>query len=198
MPLTTVLLDLDGVIRHFDPVRVELLEQRHGLRHGILHATAFEPGLLEQVTTGRIRRVDWVEEVGDRVGSPIAARECFADHGTVDETMLAEVDDLRAQGTVVAVLTNGTDTIPAEMKALGLDARFDAIFNSAELGVAKPDRRVFEAVCDRLDVDPTAVFFTDDSASKLQGALEIGMTARLFESVERFRQHLVEGHVGHA
>ncbi len=185
-----MLLDLDGVVRHFDPDRVELLEERHGLRRGILHATAFEPELLEQVITGRMRRVDWVREVGERVGHLIAASECFADHGTVDETLLAEVDDLRARGTVVAVLTNGTDTIAAEMEALGIDSRFDAIFNSAELGVAKPDRRAFEAVCGRLGVDPTEVFFTDDSESKLTGALEIGMTARLFESVERFRQDL--------
>jgi len=192
MALTTVLLDLDGVVRHFDPARVASVEQRHGLPIGILHATAFDPELLEQVVTGRMRRVDWVQEIGERVSHPTAATECFADHETVDESMLAEVDALRSQGVVVAVLTNGTDTIPAEMRTLGLDSRFDAIFNSAELGLAKPDPRVFEAVCSRLCVDPTEVFFTDDSASKLKGAVEIGMTARLFESVDQFRQHLTE------
>ena len=197
VPLTTVLLDLDGVVRHFDLARVEAVERRHGLSRGVLHATAFEPGLLQQVITGRIRRDQWVGLIGERIGHPTAASEGFADCGTVDESMLAEVDGLRSRGVVVAVLTNGTDTIPAEMEALGLDRRFDAIFNSAELGVAKPDRRAFEAVCRRLGVDPIDVFFTDDSASKLSGAVEIGMTARLFESVDRFRLHLVEAGLRH-
>ncbi|MEM7271490.1 MAG: HAD family hydrolase [Actinomycetota bacterium] len=192
MALTTVLLDLDGVVRHFDPDRGESIERRHGLATGVLSATAFESDLIGRVVTGRMHRVDWVEEIGERVGSPAAARECFSGHGVVDERMLAEVDWLRSGGVVVAVLTNGTDTIPAEMTDLGLDVRFDAIFNSAELGVAKPDRRVFELVCSHLQVDPRQVFFTDDSAGNLRGAIEIGMTARRFEDVDTFRRHLTE------
>lgn len=192
MDLTTVLLDLDGVVRHFDPARVESVESRHGLRPGILHGTAFEPELLERVITGRISRSHWVREVGNRVGHPLAAQECFADRGLVDDAVLAEVDALRSQGVVVAVLTNGTDTIPAETAELGLDTRFDAIFNSAEIGFAKPDRRVFEAVCSRLEVDPTEVFFTDDSPSKLKGAREVGMTTHVFEGIDSFRRQLAQ------
>ncbi len=136
MPLTTVLLDLDGVVRHFDVAHVAAVEERHGLPSGILHTTAFEPERLERLVTVRLRRADWIDEVGAQVGHLPAARECFADQGRADESLLAVVDGL--------------------------------------------------------DVDPVEVFFTDDSASKLRGAIEIGMTARLFEGVEVFRQHLVE------
>jgi glucose-1-phosphatase len=106
--------------------------------------------------------------------------------------MLAEVDLLRSAGFTVAVLTNGTDTIPDEMESFGLDRRFDAIFNSAEIGFAKPDRRAFEHVCGALGCPPEAVFFTDDSASKLHRAVELGMAVRLFEGVPTFRKHLRE------
>lgn len=192
MPLTTVLLDLDGVVRHFDPGHVAEVERRHELPAGSLTTTAFEPRLLERVITGGIRRSQWVEEVGRRVDNRIAAAEWMAETATVDAAMVAEVDALRSAGVVVAVLTNGTDTIPAEMEQLGLDTHFDAIFNSAEIGFAKPDRRAFEIVCSQLRVEPSSVFFTDDSASKLGGALDIGMTARRFEGVDVFRRHLVE------
>ena len=191
MTLTTVLLDLDGVVRHFDPARVAAIEARHGLRARSLTAAAFEPALLDRVITGRIHRREWVREVGRRVGHARAANEWAADRGTVDQAMLVEVDTLRSLGVVVAILTNGTDTIAEEMVQLGLDTRFDAIFNSADIGYAKPDRRVFERVCSELEVDPAQVFFTDDSESKLRGAVEIGMTARRFEGVEAFRRHLV-------
>ena len=88
---------------------------------------------------------------------------------------------------VVAILTNGTNTIPDEMRELGVDRRVDAIFNTAEIGHAKPDRRAFQHVVDALGVDPTRVFFTDDSPSKLAGALELGMTAETFTGVAAFR-----------
>lgn len=192
MSLTTVLLDLDGVIRHFDPEHVAGVEHRHGLRPGSLTETAFEPDLLERVITGRMRRSEWVGEVGRRVKHPAAAEEWMSERGTVDATMMAEVGKLQSRGYVVAVLTNGTDTIAEEMESLGLDVRFDAIFNSAELGVAKPDRRAFELVAAALDVAPTEVFFTDDSQAKLRGAIELGMTARRFVGIDGFRQHLVE------
>ena len=137
-------------------------------------------------------RTAWAEEVGRRIGVMDAAMDWMAAPGTTDGEMLAEVDTLRSAGVVVAILTNGTDAIPAEMRDLGLDVRFDAIFNSADIGVAKPDRRVFQAVCDALAVEPAEVFFTDDSASKLAGAVELGMAARLFEGVESFRDQLKE------
>lgn len=106
--------------------------------------------------------------------------------------MLAEVDALRAEGLTVAVLTNGTDTIRDEIANLGLDRRFEAIFNSAEIGFAKPSRQAFEYVCRELGTSPGSVFFTDDSAAKLQGAIELGMAVRLFEGVPTFRDHLDE------
>lgn len=190
--LTTVLLDLDGVVRHFDPSFVPSLERRHGLTRGVLQSTAFEPDLLNSAITGQISRAQWVDAVGERVGNSQAAAEWLAELGFVDQEMLDEVTRLRDQGITVAVLTNGTDTVPTEMHRLGLDDRFDAIFSSAAIGYAKPDRRAFESVCDALGIAPSTVFFTDDSTEKLSGAVEIGMTARLFEGIDVFREHLTE------
>ncbi len=169
-----------------------VIEAEHGLQPGVLTRAAFAPALLDSAITGEITRARWVETVGRTVGNTEAAAEWLAVMGTVDGAMLVEVAALRSAGIGVAVLTNGTDTIPDEMEALGLVDLFDGIFNSAQIGYAKPDRRAFEHVCRELDVDPSAVFFTDDSASKLRGAVEIGITARRFTGVEPFQRHLEE------
>ncbi len=190
MAISTVLLDLDGVVRHFDPQHLDRVEERHRLEKGSLAGAAFAPELLDRVVTGKIGRNDWVTSVGRSVGSPRAAEEWLSTPGRIDWELMGIVDELRSEGLIVAVLTNGTDTIPAEMEAFGLEDRFDGIFNSAEIGFAKPDRRAFLHVCDRLNVDPERVFFTDDTASKLSGATEIGMIAELFLGLDRFRQHL--------
>jgi putative hydrolase of the HAD superfamily len=151
---------------------------------------------LMMLTTGVITRQQWCAEIGRRVASPEAADEWLAEPATVDHEMMSDVDRLRAAGYTVAILTNGTDTIADEMTSYGIADRFDAVFNSAEIGFVKPDRRVFEHVCSSLDVNPTEVFFTDDSESKLAGAIELGMTVYHFVGVETFRRHLAEHGLG--
>ncbi len=189
---TTVLLDLDGVIRHFDPTHRPGVEKKYGLAEGTLWAAGFETDLIERVTTGKISRQQWIAATGESIGAPAAAEEWLGARGSVDQELLVIVDELRSNGMTVAVLTNGTDTVRAELNDFGITDRFDAIFNSAEIGHTKPDPRAFEAVCDQLDVDPASVFFTDDSERKLAGAIELGMAARLYEGVPMFRQHLAE------
>jgi HAD superfamily hydrolase (TIGR01509 family) len=73
--IRVVLFDLDGVIRHFDPKHVSDIEQRHGLAAGTLEGIAFSKPLIEEVTTGRISRADWVRQVSEIAGSEMAAEE---------------------------------------------------------------------------------------------------------------------------
>ena len=63
------------------------------------------------------------------------------------------------------MLTNGTDPTAAERRDLEVTGHFDAIFNSAEIGLAKPDPRALQYVCDSLGIEAAAVFFADDSAT---------------------------------
>ena len=187
MPIECVLFDLDGVIRHFDDDHRAGVEQRYGLADGALLAAATEPDLYRRLVTGALTRAAWSAGVGELVGSVDAAAEWTTDIGSPDSATLALVDDLRASGYVVAILTNGTDTIPAELATLGIDRRVDAVFNSAEIGVAKPDPEVFQHVCAELGRSPESVFFTDDSPGNVAGAEAVGMTASVFAGVDRLR-----------
>jgi HAD superfamily hydrolase (TIGR01509 family) len=192
MTVTTVLLDLDGVIRHFDPAVRDGVEARHGLAPGTLAAVAFTPEEVEPVVIGARTREEWIERVGRATGRPRAVREWLDVRGRVDDQLMAVVDRLRAGGTPVAVLTNGTDTIPDELVELGIAGRFDAVFNSAEIGITKPAPAVFAHVCERLGVAPSQVFFTDDTAGHVASARDLGMAARLYEGVEPFLGHLAD------
>jgi HAD superfamily hydrolase (TIGR01509 family) len=189
--IRAVVFDLDGVIRHFDPEFVADIEARHALSMGTLLETAFADPALSEVITGRITRDAWVTGVGEALGAPAAAREWGGQPPRVDAVMLELADELRARGRTVAVLTNGTDTIPAEVEAQGIACRVDHVFNSAEIGHAKPDARAFRHVLDVLDLPGEDVFFTDDSPSKLAGAVEVGMVTHAFVGRDDLRQELV-------
>ncbi|WP_040165760.1 HAD-IA family hydrolase [Microbacterium gorillae] len=188
--IRVVLFDLDGVIRHFDPQYAADVESRHGLPGGTLEGIAFARPLIDAVTTGRISRAEWIRQVGDRAGDVLAAEEWGSQPAYLDVAVLELAGEVRSLGLRTAVLTNGTDTIPAEVAALGIAERFDAIFNSADIGFAKPDVRAFRHVCEALDAAPDEVFFTDDSASKLVGADSLSMHTHLFEGVEGLRARL--------
>lgn len=190
-----VLFDLDGVIRHFDPNHVTDIERRHGLAPGSLEGVAFARPLIENVTTGRITRAEWVRRIGVQVGSAPAANEWGVQPAELDEGLLELSDEIRSLGLRTAVLTNGTDTISAEITHMGIADRFDAIFNSADIGFTKPDIRAFEHVLDALGVAAEEVFFTDDSASKLAGADSLSIRTHLFTGIDTLCEQLVQAGV---
>lgn len=189
--IRVVLFDLDGVIRHFDPKTVADIERRHGLAAGALESSAFATPLIDEVTTGRITRAEWVRRVGEQIGNAVAAEEWGAQPAEVDDAVLEISDELRASGVRTAVLTNGTDTIPDEIAAHGIADRFDGFFNSAEIGFAKPDVRAFQHVLDALGATAAEVFFTDDSPAKIAGANGLSMRTHLFAGADGLRGQLI-------
>lgn len=64
---------------------------------------------------------------------------------------------------------------------------FDHIFTSFELGHRKPDREIFETVCQHLNTSPDEVLFLDDHDENLKSAKNIGIKARhCYQSASQF------------
>jgi len=95
----------------------------------------------------------------------------------------AAIDRLRHNGWRVGVLTNGLPEVQArKVRALGLDARVDAVVYALEWGsgVGKPDREPFEVVLARLGTPPAlTVFVGDDPWCDVVGARRAGLRAIL-------------------
>ncbi|MCK3769828.1 HAD-IA family hydrolase [Microbacterium aerolatum] len=188
--LRAVLFDLDGVIRHFATDHIAAVEQRHSIEPGTIARFAFADDVLEPVITGVVTRAAWIEQIGAHLGNARAAVEWGRTPSEVDWEMIRVVKKIRGAGWRTAILTNGTDTVEAEVDALGLTPYFDHVFNSARLGFAKPDRRAFQRVLDRLELPAAEVFFTDDSPSKLAGAEALGMPTHHFRGAPDLRTAL--------
>lgn len=80
---------------------------------------------------------------------------------------------------------------------MNLDSRFEAVFNSAEIGWTKPDTRAFQHALDAMQLAPHEVFLTDDSQSKLAGADALGMPTHHFAGIAGLREALREAGVVH-
>ncbi|GIF66804.1 hypothetical protein Ais01nite_48390 [Asanoa ishikariensis] len=94
----------------------------------------------------------------------------------VKPSTLHTLDALRASGFRLAVLSNTTAETTDLWPATALAERFDAAVFSPEVGVAKPDPRIYEAAADRLGVRTRDCWFVGDGADgELAGAAAVGM-----------------------
>ena len=66
----------------------------------------------------------------------------------------------------LGVITNGyIDSQRGRLNASGLTGYFDPLLISEEVGVAKPDARIFEMALDQLEMRPADVLYVGDSIS---------------------------------
>ncbi len=79
----------------------------------------------------------------------------------------------------IGLITNGSaGTQWEKVRQLGLDSFCSVVLVSGEVGVAKPDPRIFRIGLDRLDLDADAAWHVGDSlTSDVAGALSAGLTA---------------------
>ena len=125
------------------------------------------------------------EHLGGPPPSPFAAAELFHRFGEpaaweVYPEVPATLAELRRMGLALAVVSNWDARLPPLLARLGLGERFAAIVYSSEVGIEKPDPRIFAVALDRLGVAPEeAVHVGDSSREDVEGALAAGMEALL-------------------
>jgi len=112
------------------------------------------------------------EELGERFGDERRARhETFAD---VEEVLAA-----LHRAHALALVTNGAACLQREkLAASGLERHFDAVVVSGELGVGKPDPRIFEHALASLRCGPEGAAMVGNSLTRdIAGALAAGLRA---------------------
>lgn len=83
----------------------------------------------------------------------------------------------RAQEIKLGIVTNGADRFQrSKLQGMGFTGMFDAIITSGEIGIKKPDLRIFRTCLDRLEVEPQDVIFIgDDFEADMKPAIQLGM-----------------------
>jgi len=63
---------------------------------------------------------------------------------------------------------------------------------SAEVGLRKPDPRIYQLTLRRLQLEPGETLFIDDKVRNVEGARVLGMEGILFESPAQLQRELLE------
>ncbi len=106
--------------------------------------------------------------------------------GDVRPGMVAALKTCKAAGLKVGCITNnvltgrgagmaGTSHKAAEVAEI-MDL-FEVVIESSKIGLRKPDPRIYQMMCERLDVDPKACVYLDDLGINCKPAAALGMAA---------------------
>lgn len=87
---------------------------------------------------------------------------------------------VRSDGLRTGLLTNNAKEFEDFWRPLlPLDELFDDVVDSSEVGLRKPDARIYELALGRLDVAAPDAVFVDDAPGNVAGAERVGMRAVL-------------------
>ncbi len=115
---------------------------------------------------------------------PERAGRIAEDYGAIRDAKLAPfpgaleaVREFRTRGSRLALLTNGAAGAQrAKVVRFGLDLLFDAVLIEGELGVGKPERRVFELALEQLGAVPAEAWMVGDNLeADVGGAQSVGI-----------------------
>jgi len=196
--VNTVLFDFGGVLAE------------EGFRNG-LAAIGTLSGLAEEdvvlkghdlvvrtgYVTGRGGEGRWWDalrnEAGIR-GTDEALRLEIVERFTLRPRMFALVDELRARGFTVGILSDQTNWLDELNDRFDLYGHFDFVFNSYHMGKSKNDPTHFDDVLRLLNRRGQDVLFVDDNAGHVGRAAERGWKAILYRSQDGFL-HELSGHL---
>jgi 2-haloacid dehalogenase len=193
---TTVIFDLGGVLVDWDP--------RYMYRQLFDDPDEMESFLAEVTTAEWNGHQDagrpWAEAVQLLVAEHPQRRELIeAFHRRWPEMLAGEIPgtvdvlaDLRAAGVRLVALSNwSAETFPVARERFEFLAWFEGIVISGEVGVNKPDRRIFEHLIEHFGIEPRAALFIDDSSANVEAAKALGFSAIPFTDAGALRRELV-------
>ncbi|MFD6175598.1 MULTISPECIES: HAD-IA family hydrolase [unclassified Isoptericola] len=90
----------------------------------------------------------------------------------------------------LVLVSNATTWLDDDLELLGLADLADDVVNSSLVGVAEPDRRIYEIAAARAGVPTDRCPFVDDREENTAAAAELGMTTVLYRSAAALEEAL--------
>lgn len=185
-----LVIDLDGVIRHWDLDALPEAERNLGLSAGVIAQAAFEPDRLDRAMRGTVSAAEWADEIGAAVAAahradPTEVAAAFTDVGwRIDESVIELVDEVRRH-VPVALLSNASNRLLDDLRRSGIVDHFDAALASADLGAVKPEPEAFLAAAKSVGVAPDRCLYVDDTEANVVAAGALGMRSVRFVDVDQ-------------
>jgi 2-haloacid dehalogenase len=111
-------------------------------------------------------------------------------NGPLPESV-AILEALKQRGQPLYALTNwSAEKFPVALEKFDFLSWFDGIVVSGEIGMRKPDHRIFAHMVERFGLQAPRTFYVDDSARNVEAARAFGLDTVLFTTPQALRADL--------
>ncbi len=190
-----VLFDFGGVFTESPFGALETLGESLGADPAVLMEVVFGPyhedtdhpwHRLERGEIGLARAREEILALGAARGveaDPLQLFTALGSGGGAREALVTRVRRLRASGIRTALVTNNAREFrEAWRRLIPVDELFDAVIDSSEVGIRKPDPRIFALALEQLGGIPAPqTLFLDDFESNVRAAEAVGIRGVLVE-----------------
>jgi 2-haloacid dehalogenase len=190
-----VVFDMGGVLLDWNP--------RHLYRKLFDGEAAVETFLATVCTVEWNRRQDAGRPIAEAVSElrarhPEEAERIAAFYDRWPETFNGPIEEsvrilaeLRESGTPLLLLTNASgETFPITRSVYPFLDWFPRVMVSGDVGMIKPDRRIFELLVERHGLDAAETVFIDDTPENVEAARDVGFYGIHFTTPEALRAEL--------
>lgn len=179
------MFDIGGVLAYTPPTEMtERWEQDLGLAPGELHERL--GGVWASGNVGAISEQRVHTQIGELLDLDPSRVQAFMDDvwaeylGTLNVELAEYFSGLRPRYRTAMLSNSFVGAWRKEHERYRFGDITDLIVYSHEVGMSKPDLRVYELTCQLLGVQPAEAIFLDDVEEMVSGAEEAGMQAILF------------------
>lgn len=196
--IEAVIFDYGGVISAPLLQGLSRFEQEMGYPPGSLRMLMFGEGPDQEtgdavnnephdyyfLETGDMSLHDYLTRLKERAPAILGRPIDFAEYSAFVRTapmgvqwpVIHRIRRLLTDGMRLALLTNNVKELGnAWRSTFPVDELFAVIVDSSEVGMRKPDPRIYEHTCARIGVAPTAAVFLDDNVANVTAAQALGM-----------------------
>jgi len=178
--IRAVVFDIGGVLEITPDLGVQRRwEARLGLPTGDMHERMGD--IWASGNIGAVTLEDVHQAIRDRLGlneQDLAAfmADIWREYlGTANTELIEYARQLRPRYRTGILSNSFVGAREREQAAYGFEYLVDEIVYSHEVGLSKPDPRIYALVCERLNVLPQEIIFLDDSDPCVAGACEAGI-----------------------
>jgi len=195
MTIRAIIWDLGGVIlRTEDRTLRSQLAGRLGMTYDDLDRLVFESQSSKLATVGLIDASAHWDSVCKTLNMPVeqvpALQASFFGGDRIDASLVDIIGSFRPRYRTGLLSNAWSDLRKYIENDWHIAGVFDDIIISAEVGLAKPDRRIYQLAIDRLGVAPEEAVFIDDVLGNVEGAQAAGLSAIKFQDPHQIQLDL--------
>lgn len=190
MAFRAVIFDFGGVLVRTADFRLrDELAKKHGMSLDELMGLVFGRDAGTRAQLGKVTYEQHWENIRQTLKLSAAELRTFQTtfwgNDFVDLVLVEKLRNLRATHRTALLSNAFSDLRKVINEQMKIGDAFDEMIISAEVGMMKPDARIFHLTLDRLNVAPGEAVFVDDVIENISGAQAVGMHGILFKNTDQ-------------